>query len=150
MCIRDSFQGIPRFAPEHFCRVILKDPMRRKQLDTGLSQLAHEGVIQLFYRAEVGRQDPWLGAVGQLQFEVLCTRMQNEYNVKMLLEPLTYTVARWIGGEASGLEWLLGRRDYRVVETRTGGHVLLADSTWALDFALRNAPGLELHEVEPL
>ena len=144
------FQGIPRFAPEHFCRVVLKDPMRRKQLDTGLRQLAHEGVIQLFYRPEVGQQDPWLGAVGQLQFEVLQARLLNEYNVKMVLEPLSYTVARWIGGEASGLEWLLARRDYRVVQTRTGGHVLLADSTWALDFALRNAPGLVLDDVEPL
>ena len=50
--------------------------MKRKHLDAGLSQLSHEGVIQLFYRPELGRQDPYLGAVGLLQFEVLKERPQ--------------------------------------------------------------------------
>jgi len=144
------FGGIPRFAPEFFGRMALEDPLRRKQLDQGLDQLSHEGVIQTFYRPEIGRQDAWLGAVGMLQFEVLKQRLKNEYRVDARLESLKYTLARWIGGEPSGLEWLQRRRDYRVVEDRNGRPVLLAESNWAVDYALREAKGLELFDVEPL
>jgi peptide chain release factor 3 len=144
------FGGIPRFAPEFFGRMALEDPLRRKQLDQGLEQLSHEGVIQTFYRPEIGRQDAWLGAVGMLQFEVLKERLKNEYRVEARMEPLKYTLARWIGGKPEGLEWLLRRRDYRVVEDRNGQPVLLAESNWAVDYALREAKGLELFDVEPL
>jgi len=144
------FEGIPRFAPEHFARMVLKDPLKRKQLDAGLTQLAHEGVIQLFYRLDLGRQDPYLGAVGQLQFEVLRQRLENEYRVKAVLEPQSFRVARWIGGDPEGLEWLKKRRDYLVVEDRNERPVLLGESQWPLNYAVNNAPGLELYDVEPL
>ena len=145
-----KFDGIPRFAPEHFARILLKDPMKRKHLDAGLQQLSHEGVIQLFYRKGMGKTDPYLGAVGILQFEVLKERIRNEYNVKMELEPLSFTVARWIGGSKEGLEWLEQRRDYPILVDRNDQPVLLAESTWPLNYALQTAPGLELYEVEPL
>jgi peptide chain release factor 3 len=144
------FDGIPRFAPEFFGRMLLKDPLKRKQLDAGLSQLAHEGVIQLFYRLDIGRQDPYLGAVGQLQFEVLRQRLLNEYNVKTVLDLQAFRVARWIGGAPEALEWLQKRRDYLVVEDRNHRPVLLAESQWPLNYALSNAKGLELYDVEPL
>ncbi len=145
-----KYSGIPRFAPEFFGRMALEDPLKRKQLDQGLEQLSHEGVIQTFYRPEIGRQDAWLGAVGLLQFEVLKERLKNEYRVEARLETLKYKVARWIGGDPSGLEWLKRRRDYRVVEDRNGQPVLLTESSWAIDYALREADGLELYEVEPM
>jgi peptide chain release factor 3 len=144
------FSGIPRFAPEFFCRAVLKDPLKRKQLDAGLTQLSLEGVIQLFYRPELGKQDAWLGAVGQLQFEVLKQRLLNEYRVHAVLEPLAYNRARWVGGEPSGLEWLQKRRDYRLVVDRNDNHVILSEGDWPLNYALRNAEGLVLHDVEPL
>jgi len=147
---RLKFSGIPRFAPEYFSRVILKDPMKRKQLDAGLTQLSHEGVIQLFYRPDIGRQDPFLGAVGVLQFEVLKQRLINEYRVNVILERLSFQYARWIGGSEEGMAWLKARRDYPVLRDRNEQPVLLSESSWALNYALQNAPGLELHEVEPL
>ena len=147
---RLKFSGIPRFAPEFFSRVILKDPMKRKQLDAGLTQLSHEGVIQLFYRPDIGRQDPFLGAVGVLQFEVLKQRLLNEYRVNVILERLSFQHARWIGGSEEGMAWLAARRDYPVLRDRNEQPVLLSESTWALNYALQNAPGLELYEVEPL
>ena len=116
----------------------------------GLSQLSHEGVIQLFYRPDAGRQDPYLGAVGMLQFEVLRERLKNEYRVNVLLEPLSFTLARWVGGKPEALSWLEARRDYPVLRDRNDQPVLLADSPWALNFAIQNAPGLELFDVEPL
>jgi len=145
-----KFGGIPRFAPEHFARAVLKDPMKRKQLAAGLSQLSHEGVVQLFYRPELGRQDPWLGVVGVLQFEVLIERLKNEYRVRVILERAPFSMARWVGGSEEGIEWLRSRRDYPLVEDRNGDPVLLTESRWAINFALENAPGLELFDVEPL
>ncbi len=147
---RLRFAGIPRFAPEHFSRVVLEDPMKRKQLDQGLEQLAHEGVIQVFHRPDIGRQEPWLGAVGVLQFEVLKERLKNEYRVGIRMEALPYKIARWIETGEEGLDWLNKRREYRVVHDRNENPVLLAEASWAVDFAGRTAPGLKMHDIEPL
>ena len=143
------FDGIPRVAPEFFKRPVLKDPLRRKHLDTGLRQLSHEGVIQLFHRPDVGHQDLWLGAVGQLQYEVLLQRLQNEYNVKAQLEPLPYRVCRWVGGDPAALEWLKSRRDYTVVLDRADRPCLLAESEWPLNTP-EAAEGWCCRDVEPL
>ena len=144
------FAGIPRFAPEFFGQLVLTDPLKRKALDTGLSQLAHEGVIQLFYRADGPRHDPYLGAVGMLQFEVLVQRLRHEYRAEARLQPLSFKLARWIGGGAPALAWLQARRDYPLVADRNGNPVVLAESPWPLQYALKHAPGLVLHDVEPL
>jgi peptide chain release factor 3 len=145
-----EFLGIPRFAPEHFTRVILKDPTRRKQLQQGLEQLSLEGSIQLFYREGLGKADPYLGAVGLLQFEVLQVRLLNEYRVKADLMPLSYTVARWVTGAPEGLEWLKARPDYLLVSDRDDHPVLLSETPWPLTYALSEAPGLELLDISPL
>ncbi|MEN9787194.1 MAG: peptide chain release factor 3 [Pseudomonadota bacterium] len=147
---RVEYQGIPRFAPEYFARMKLRDPLKRKHLVAGLTQLAQEGAIQLFFRPELGEQDPWLGAVGQLQFEVLVHRLENEYGVKATLESAPFRLARWIAGDPAGLAWMRARRDYTVVEDRHGRPVALSESVWPLQYAQRENPGMELHEVEPL
>ncbi len=144
------FQGIPRFAPEFFARVRLKDPMRRKQLQDGLMQLSQEGTVQLFFREGLGAADPYLGAVGMLQFEVLKVRLEQEYNVKVELETSRYTAARWIGGAASGRDWLDGRSDFAVVTDRDGRPVVLAETGWSLQYATQEAKGLILYDVSPL
>ena len=147
---RVAFRGIPRFAPEHFARVKLKDPTRRKHLQNGLTQLSQEGTIQLFYREGLGQADPYLGAVGLLQFEVLKVRLRNEYKTQADLEPSPFSIARWVAGEPSGLEWLLKRNDYLVVSDRYGHPVVLSPTPWPLNYALQEAPGLELLDVSPL
>ena len=145
-----KYAGIPRFAPEHFVRVILRETLKRKQLDKGLDQLSHEGVIQLFFRPEIGRQDPYLGAVGILQFEVLKQRLQTEYNVKCEFESVPFNVARWVEGPEESMEWLRSRRDFHLVLDRNDSPVLLADSIWPLEYAKQQTPGLVFHDVEPL
>ena len=144
------FNGIPRFAPEHFARLMLADPGKRKQLDAGLQQLSHEGVIQIFTRPGVGLQEPWLGAVGLLQFEVFKERLKNEYRVQVKIEGLPYKVARWVGGGKKAETWLESRRDFKVVHDRHQRPVMLAESKWALNYALSNAPDIEFFDVEPL
>lgn len=145
-----QYKGIPRFAPEHFARLRLKDPLKRKQLAAGLDQLSKEGAIQLFFKPELGQQDPYLGAVGMLQYEVLIERLKNEYRVEAILEMTNFRLARWIGGDSKGLEWMKSRRDYPIVHDRTGQPVVLAESPWPLQYALRENPGMELFDVEPL
>jgi peptide chain release factor 3 len=144
------FLGSPRFAPEHFARVRLLDPTRRKHLTKGLTQLAHEGAIQRFIDPDLGEADPYLGAVGLLQFEVLTVRLKNEYGVEVALQPTNYRVARWVAGEPKGLEWLQKRRDYKLVADRDGRPVVLAEREWPLQYAIQQNPGLELLEVSPL
>ncbi len=145
-----NYAGIPRFAPEYFGRVKLKDPLKRKHLQNGLMQLSQEGAIQLFIRPDIGEQDPYLGAVGQLQFEVLLHRLEQEYGVHAILDPSPFRLARWIGGDPKGLAWFKARRDYTLVDDRHGRPVVLSESPWPLQYALRENPGLQLHEVEPL
>ncbi len=144
------FQGIPRFAPELFSRIILKDPTRRKHLGEGLRQLAQEGTVQLFFREGLGPVDPYVGAVGQLQFEVLTERLKNEYNVKVVLEGQPFRVARWIVGSDDAVAWFRKRSDYLVVEDRDGRPVVLANTPWGLSYALQENPGLELWDTSPL
>jgi peptide chain release factor 3 len=88
--------------------------------------------------------------VGLLQFEVLKVRLENEYNTPAELETAPFTVARWVAGAPSGLEWLQKRPDYLLVEDRYGNPVVLAASMWPLNYALSEAKGLELLEVSPL
>jgi peptide chain release factor 3 len=90
-----SFDAIPRFSPEHFARVSIKDPLKRKQLQKGLMQLAEEGTVQLFHDPLVGPGDPILGVVGELQFDVLLHRLVDEYKLEVRLDRLPYSVARW-------------------------------------------------------
>ncbi|MGZ3658965.1 MAG: peptide chain release factor 3 [Bdellovibrionota bacterium] len=91
-----EFAGIPQFSPEHFARVDLADPVKRKQFNKGLMQLCEEGTVQMFIDPRVGEQDPVLGAVGQLQFEVLTFRMRDEYGVEVKLRQQPFKHARWI------------------------------------------------------
>jgi peptide chain release factor 3 len=89
-----QFTGLPFFAPELFQTVILKNPLRTKQLQQGLAQLGEEGAIQVF-RPQIGGP-MMLGAVGQLQFEVVQHRLKTEYDCDVRLESSQYTGARWI------------------------------------------------------
>ncbi len=90
-----KFTGIPHFAPELFRRIRLTDPMKSKQLQKGLQQLSEEGSTQVF--APINSSDLIVGAVGQLQFDVVAYRLKDEYKVEALYEPVNVYTARWIG-----------------------------------------------------
>ncbi len=89
-----KFTGIPHFAPEMFRRVRPKDPMKMKQLQKGLQQLSEEGAVQLFQPLK--NNDLILGAVGQLQFEVVVFRLLDEYKVDCVYEAVNCQTARWV------------------------------------------------------
>ncbi len=103
------------------------------------------------FRVEgLGSADPYLGAVGLLQFEVLKERLKNEYRVAAELEMAPFKVARWVAGDPAGLQWLKERPDFFLVTDRDERPVVLAKSPWPLNYALQEAKGLELLEVSPL
>ncbi|HEY9516930.1 MAG TPA: peptide chain release factor 3, partial [Gemmatimonadaceae bacterium] len=93
-----EFSNIPRFAPEHFARIVVADPLRRKHLDTGLRQLTEEGAAQVFYTESEGSPTPIVGAVGLLQFDVMLHRLEHEYGVPCRLENIPYRFPRWVTG----------------------------------------------------
>ncbi|RZO80702.1 MAG: peptide chain release factor 3 [Halieaceae bacterium] len=88
------FMGIPHFAPELFRRIRLSDPMKAKALQKGLQQLSEEGSTQVF--SPLNNSDLIVGAVGQLQFDVVAYRLADEYKVEALYEPVNVYTARWI------------------------------------------------------
>lgn len=92
-----KFQGIPHFAPELFKRIRLQDPLKLKQLQKGLTQLAEEGSTQVFM--PLRNNDLIVGAVGVLQFEVVAFRLKDEYKVDCSYEPVTVHAARWVDSE---------------------------------------------------
>ena len=89
-----KFTGIPYFAPELFRRVVLKDPMKMKQLQKGVLQLSEEGATQAF--RPLRNNDLILGAVGVLQFDVAAHRLKGEYGVDAIVEPVGVQSARWV------------------------------------------------------
>jgi peptide chain release factor 3 len=140
---RFAFEGIPSFAPEHFRRLALVDPMRRKQFATGIEQLAQEGTVQL-YRPPVGRAgDLVLGALGQLQFEVVKYRLEAEYGVDVRVEAVPWVLARWpsrVDGAPVDLEALQDAVEGMVVLDVRERPVVLFDRAWALQTAERVHP----------
>jgi peptide chain release factor 3 len=89
-----QFTGIPYFAPDFFRAVRIKNPLKVKQLHKGLQQLGEEGAVQVFRPVSGG--DLILGAVGMLQFEVVASRLANEYGVEAVFEGTQITCARWV------------------------------------------------------
>jgi len=89
-----QYTGIPSFAPEIFQKILLKDPMKAKQLDKGLRQLSEEGTVQLFTRHSINEKI--LGAVGMLQFEVVKARLEDEYNVHGSYQGYSMSGVRWL------------------------------------------------------
>jgi peptide chain release factor 3 len=147
---RFVYEGIPSFAPEHFRRLALVDPMRRKQFATGLEQLAQEGTVQL-YRPPAGRAgDLVLGALGQLQFEVVRYRLESEYSVQVRVEPVPYQLARWVSrtdGKPLDLDALHDAVEGMVVLDVRDRAVVLFDREWALRTAERLHPEYRFAET---
>ncbi|MBO5928653.1 MAG: peptide chain release factor 3 [Clostridia bacterium] len=143
---RFQFEGIPTFAPEHFCLVRQKDTMKRKQFVKGTSQLAQEGAIQIFQEIDGGMEEVIVGVVGTLQFDVLEHRLKNEYGVDIIMERLPYQYIRWVSGENVDIKTLDISSDTKRVQDLKGNYLLLFTNSWNIQWALDHNDGLELQE----
>jgi peptide chain release factor 3 len=141
------FPALPRFQPEHFALLRSTATDRYKQFLKGLSQIEEEGAIQLFYPVMSGRREPVLGAVGALQFDVVRYRLDAEYNVKTELEPLSYSAARWVRGDASAIGALGDARGRMRAEDRDARPVILFSTSWDLRYAEEHAEGVSFHKT---
>ncbi len=141
------FDGIPTFAPEHFCRVSPKDTMKRKQFVKGTEQIAQEGAIQIFKVPNTGMEEVIVGVVGTLQFDVFRHRMLSEYGVELRMEGLPYEVLRFISKSPCDEKELNLSSDAELLEDYRGHKLLVFSSFWAIDFTIRRNPGLELSET---
>ncbi|MFW6201992.1 MAG: EF-Tu/IF-2/RF-3 family GTPase, partial [Gemmatimonadota bacterium] len=142
-----AYGGIPRFSPEHFSRVRVPDPLRRKHLDTGLRQLSEEGAAQVFYPEREGGREPIVGAVGVLQFDVLLHRLEHEYGVNATLERLPFTRARWAEGEADAVRRAAEGYGRRLVYDSKGRPLVLFESDYVMRMAEEKAEGVSFHDV---
>lgn len=141
-----KFTGIPNFAPEILMRVRLGDPMRAKHLRKALEDLAEEGVTQVF-RPMIGAD--WIvGVVGQLQLDVLKTRLEAEYNLPIDFEPAPYVTARWCDADdARALDTFRTQKKSALAEDRDGNPVYLARNAWDLNRIQEDFPGIRFTET---
>jgi peptide chain release factor 3 len=127
------FAGLPNFAPEILQRVRVKDPLKAKHLKKALEGLAEEGVTQLF-RPLLGA-DFIVGAVGQLQFEVMADRLANEYQLEVQFEPSPYAEARWISGDKADLDDFADKHKTAMARDIDDQPVFLAKTSWDVNYA---------------
>jgi peptide chain release factor 3 len=147
-----QFRGLPFFAPEVFRRIELTTSLKTKQLRTGLEQLGEEGAIQIFHPLD--GSPPILGAVGQLQFDVVVHRLAHEYGAQVRLTPVSYYTARWISGDPADLDRFIAAYPHLIARDAAGVLVFLAPGKVELEMrqerfdkiafhALREYSGLE-------
>lgn len=137
---RVRFTGLPNFAPEILRRVALKDPTKTKQLRKALDDMAEEGVTQVFY-PEIGSN--WVvGVVGQLQLDVLLSRLEAEYKVEARLEPAPFETARWIAGSADAMKAFADINRASLARDRDGNPVWLAKSAWDVGYVSERNPDI--------
>ncbi|MEK7324384.1 MAG: peptide chain release factor 3 [Chloroflexota bacterium] len=144
---RFEFAPIPRFQPEHFALLRNSDIGKQKQFQKGLRQLETEGAMQVLYDVDARQRDPILAAVGQLQFDVVRARLEAEYGVATILEPLPYRFSRWVNGpadEVDRLPWGHGLLKARDSQERL---VALFKSQFDLDYCLQKFPEVKFEAL---
>ena len=138
------FRGLPSFSPEMFKYIENDDPMKSKQLEKGIQQLMDEGVAQLFVNQFNGRKI--IGTVGQLQFEVIQYRLENEYNARCRWEPVHLYKACWIeSDDEKELDNFKKRKYQYMAKDRDGRDVFLADSGYVLSMAQQDFENIKFH-----
>jgi peptide chain release factor 3 len=143
------FKGIPSFSPEIFRVCVNLNPLKTKQLNKGLEQLCEEGVAQLFTRTMDGQKI--IGVVGQLQFEVIQYRLDNEYGAQCRFDPLNFIKACWITSEnESDLSSFSKSRSRQIAQDKDGNTVFLAETQWSLDREIAENPTLTFHTSSDL
>ena len=147
---RVEYEGIPCFSPELFAWLRNPNPSAFKSFRKGVNELREEGAVQILYDTDQSKRDPILAAVGQLQLEVVQHRLENEYGVPTRLEPLGFSVARWVNGGWPMLESVGRIFNCKTVRDCWDRPVLLFKNDWNLNQLQEDHPALELASVAPV
>ena len=145
-----EYEGIPCFSPELFAWLRNPNPSAFKTFRKGVNELREEGAVQILYDTDESKRDPILAAVGQLQLEVVQYRLEHEYGVQTRLEPLGFTVARWVVGGWPALEAVGRIFNSKTVRDAWNRPVLLFKNDWNLNQLRDDHPDLELSAVAPV
>lgn len=143
-----EFIGIPYFAPEIFKRAQIKNPLKIKQLQKGLQQLSDEGAAQLF--RPLVSNDYVIGALGQLQFDVVAHRLKYEYGVDLVFENYAAQLARWVMGDATELDALQNRYSAQLAKDNADFLVYLAPNKVYLNMVIEKFPKLQFLETREM
>jgi peptide chain release factor 3 len=143
-----KFTGIPCFAPEHFRRAHIRNPMKMKALQKGLQQLAEEGATQLF--KPLASNDLILGAVGTLQFDVVAYRLEFEYGVDAFFEPYNVATARWLRGSEADIKALADKAGVNLALDGAGDYVYLAPNRVNLTMTQERHPNIRFLETREI
>ena len=143
-----TYTGIPNFAPELFRAARSKDPFKAKQLQKGLQELGEEGAIQVFTN-DLG--NIMLGAVGQLQFEIVAQRLETEYKVGAIYEHTDVSTARWLSfpDEATKKDFE-SEQAARLATDVNGNMVYLATSIYNLETTMKHWPQVKFHATREM
>jgi peptide chain release factor 3 len=136
------FTGIPSFAPELLQTVRAGDPMKAKHLEKALMQFAEEGAAKVFKPA-IG-SGFIVGVVGALQFEVLASRIEQEYSLPVRFESSQFTSARWVSGPKFDVEKFVNANKGHIANDHDGDIVYLTRLQWDIDRIVRDHPELKL------
>ena len=136
------FTGIPSFAPELLQGVRAMDPLKAKHLEKALMQFAEEGAAKVF-KPMIG-SGFIVGVVGALQFEVLASRIEQEYSLPVRFEPSNFTSARWVSGPKAEMEKLTSVNKGHIATDSDGDTVFLTRLKWDIDRIERDYPELRL------
>ncbi|MBS0010447.1 MAG: peptide chain release factor 3 [Bacteroidales bacterium] len=140
------FTGIPNFSPEILKEVVNKNPLKSKQLEKGVKQLTDEGLAQLFTQ-EPGNKKI-IGTVGELQFDVIKYRLDNEYGAKCDFRSLPFVKACWLtSGNKQKLDEMLVRRAGTIAFDKSDTPVFLAESDWMLKIVKEAHPEVQFHDT---
>ncbi|MGC9342920.1 MAG: peptide chain release factor 3 [Bacteroidales bacterium] len=136
------FKGIPNFSPEILKEVINRDPFKSKQLEKGVRQLTDEGLAQLFIQQPGNKKI--IGTVGELQFDVIKYRLENEYGAKCDFSTLPYIKAYWLSSEnKESMQNLLNRKAGSVAFDKSDTPVFLAENNSVVEYFKESYPDVK-------
>jgi peptide chain release factor 3 len=142
------FDPLPSFQPEHFATLRNFDMSRSNQFRKGVDQLSEEGVVQVYYAPDASRREPILGAVGMLQFDVVQSRLKEEYGVAVTIDALPYVAARWVRAAEDKLKRVTWPGSGTLqVRDRNNSLVCLFSSMYELNYLKREHPEVTFSEV---
>ncbi len=146
------FPDMPRFSPEVFAKLNIKDPLKRKQMQKAVLQLGEEGTVQIFVDPFVGIQDPVIGVVGELQFDVLLYRLNDEYGLNVKLEKQPFSVARWVVSKNKEQPTAVGKtiKGGTLYKDISDNPVVLLNREWDLRWLEKENPELEFKSTAGL
>ncbi|MEL7090901.1 MAG: peptide chain release factor 3 [Pseudomonadota bacterium] len=140
--------GIPSFAPELLQGVRAGDPLKAKHLEKALMQFAEEGAAKVF-KPSIG-SGFIVGVVGQLQFEVLASRIELEYGLPVRFEASQFTSARWVSGDKAAVEAFANANKQHISHDHDGDIVYLTRLQWDIDRVGRDYPDVTLSATKEM